>query len=250
MNHIAKLFTAALLVLNLSEAYADSGRITLSGGEAQIERDARILAINPNSEIRPGDTISTGQTGRVQWAMQDNSTFSTLGGTQFKIEEFSKFDRPRSIYSLLKGGFRTVTGLISKRADGIYKMNTPVATLGVRGTKYLGIFCKSSCDKYTKSLNGKVEDGLYVKVDEGIVIITNANGSIEVKAGEVGFVPADGSAPRLIASALVDAFLAAVELDFDLMLPGISRPDRQLEIESEIKISPRIQPTELPASPS
>ena len=40
------------------------------------------------------------------------------------------------VMSLVEGGFRTITGLIAKRNPPDYKVNTPVATIGVRGTDY------------------------------------------------------------------------------------------------------------------
>lgn len=256
MNPLARILSAALLALAMPVVHAedtDGDRVRV-GGEARLERGAQTLEIGPLTRFLPGDTVNTGDTGRVQWAMPDASRFNVLGGTRFKVEEFSKSDRPRAIYSLLKGGFRTLTGLISKRAGYVYKVNTPVATLGVRGTKYLAIFCKGTCDKYASAATGKIEDGLYAKVDEGTVIITNANGSIEIGAGAFGFVPADGSAPKLVGGARLAAFFAVVELDFDILLPGISVPPPPFELPDP-SLPPRIEPPdippfELPASPS
>jgi hypothetical protein len=42
--------------------------------------------------------------------------------------------------NLIEGGFRTITGLIAKQNPSDYQMNTPVATIGVRGTEYAVYF--------------------------------------------------------------------------------------------------------------
>jgi hypothetical protein len=42
----------------------------------------------------------------------------------------------KQITSLIEGGFRTITGLIAKREPNNYRVNTPTATIGVRGTDY------------------------------------------------------------------------------------------------------------------
>ena len=46
-----------------------------------------------------------------------------------------------AFFSLLKGGFRTVSGLIGKINHEDYSVATPVATIGIRGTDYLTVLC-------------------------------------------------------------------------------------------------------------
>jgi hypothetical protein len=41
--------------------------------------------------------------------------------------------------NLIEGGFRTITGAIAKQNPGDYQVNTPVATIGVRGTDYAAV---------------------------------------------------------------------------------------------------------------
>jgi hypothetical protein len=49
------------------------------------------------------------------------------------------------LLSLLKGGFRAVTGLIGKANHDDYSLATPIATIGIRGTDYLGVICDTVC---------------------------------------------------------------------------------------------------------
>ena len=50
-----------------------------------------------------------------------------------------------ALLSLVKGGLRAVTGAIAKREPESYKVKTPVATLGVRGTEYYLRICEQDC---------------------------------------------------------------------------------------------------------
>ncbi|HWU68056.1 MAG TPA: hypothetical protein VN046_04205 [Stenotrophobium sp.] len=50
-----------------------------------------------------------------------------------------------AFFRLLKGGFRAISGLVGhiNRAD--YRVSTPVATIGIRGTDYLAVVCDAIC---------------------------------------------------------------------------------------------------------
>lgn len=51
----------------------------------------------------------------------------------------------RAFFRLLKGGFRAVSGLIGKANPAEYRVSTPVATIGIRGTDYLVVICDAAC---------------------------------------------------------------------------------------------------------
>ena len=96
-------------------------------------------------------------------------------------------DTDRSFLRLVKGGFRTVTGVIGKDNRDAYRVSTPVATIGIRGTDYHTLFCQGDC------IN--VPDGLYTTTDDGETVLTNNQGSQGVAAGKSGYVPIDGGRP-------------------------------------------------------
>lgn len=249
MYPIARLLPAALFLLAAPFARADGGRVTGHTGDSFIERGSSVRGIDSSSIIYSGDTLRTNDNGRVQWTMMDDSSFAMLGDSKFKVDEFSTTGKAKAIFSLLKGGFRTITGLISKRAGDEYRVETPVATLGVRGTIYTAIFCKGGCDKYIADATerAKVQDGLYVKVEQGTVTIKNSKGSIEVHQGEVGFVPNDGSAP-VIADASAAAFMNSARFNAELPLPSITLSPPTFSVPDPT-ISIRVQPSDTPPAP-
>lgn len=51
----------------------------------------------------------------------------------------------RAFFRLLKGGFRAVSGVIGKTTRAEYRVNTPVATIGIRGTDYEVNLCDAAC---------------------------------------------------------------------------------------------------------
>lgn len=51
----------------------------------------------------------------------------------------------KSYFKLLRGGFRAVSGLIGKGNADQYRVRTPVATIGIRGTDYVLVLCDAAC---------------------------------------------------------------------------------------------------------
>jgi len=87
----------------------------------------------------------------------------------------------RAFFKLIKGGFRAVSGLIGKVEHNDYRVTTPVATIGIRGTDYLLILCDLACNSdpvLRDSLpeGGSAEGGLIVGVISGGVFVANEAG--------------------------------------------------------------------------
>src|SRR5690606_19192386 len=90
-----------------------------------------------------------------------------------------------ALFRLLKGGFRAVTGLIGKENRDNYRVRTPVATIGIRGTDFEARFCQGDCF----DIDPMPRDGLYTGVFQGRINLANGAGSVDRDAGQFGFVP-------------------------------------------------------------
>lgn len=125
-------------------------------------------SLQRRSPIYEHDTLMTDKAATGQIALTDSSVVSLREDSQFKIDEYSykKGGSPKDklVMSVIKGGLRTITGAISKENPDAYKMNTPVATIGVRGTQY-SVFMSPI-------------KGLLVKMDKGSIEVTNGAGKM------------------------------------------------------------------------
>ena len=222
-------FSAALVFAG--QAYA-AGTIVEVQGPATIERSGKRIPAVQGLDLQAGDVVSTGDHGRVQFHMQDDSLFAVVPSSSFRIEEFKLARRKNdgaaaAVYSLLRGGLRTITGLIGKARNDTYELRTAAATIGIRGTTYAAVDCKGNC--------GKHKDGVYVKAENGVVIVSNSAGKLELKAGQVAYIASEGSAPvRVRISPFDDPQFAAdfaIKVDFDFRV----EPPR---IEQEPPASP------------
>ncbi len=134
------------------------------------------------------DTLVSDNTGSGQIVFTDNSTLSISENTSMNISayQFSKENKGKNstVLDLAKGGFRTITGLVSKEDPTAYQVKTPVGTIGVRGTIY---------QVHTDAKKG------YFKVEFGSIVVGNTQGSKTLTPGVDSAVAVElGSAPVVI----------------------------------------------------
>lgn len=180
----------------------------VSGG-AYVERGAQKIPMRTDMLVQVGDTLVTEDDGRVQWRMADDSYFAIRPSSRFKIDEFNEpasSGGGKAFYSLLKGGYRCISGLIGKNNSADYRVISPVATMGIRGTDHTHIICQADC---AWAPGGAVKDGLYSRVDMGSSVLSNAQGTLDVKAGQYALT---ASPPALLTA--MPAVFANWAIDF------------------------------------
>jgi hypothetical protein len=171
----------------------------LSGPLAVRKADGSSKALAIGSKVDEGDTVVTQKRTYARLKFTDGSEITLKPDTQFKVE-VHQYDKANpqadaASYNLIKGGLRTITGQIGKRGDqDSYKMKTPTATIGIRGTIYDAQFCQGdSC--------GNLNPGLYLAVTDGSVVITNNEGvqtTVPVAAGQYVYVASPTAAPVVL----------------------------------------------------
>ncbi len=206
MNRFTRRLLAAGLAAAAGLAWAqapsapdgtpDAAQVLLSEGATMLVRGASYsMPVRADVPIRSGDRIRTGPDGRVQLRFTDGAMISIRPGSDFRVESYS-FDavRQRGFFELIQGSMRAVSGSIGKRDRDDWRLRTPTATIGIRGTAFTvgHAACAAACP-------AGVEPGLVVSVESGRVAVTNEAGSIEVPAGRTVRVPDARTAPALAA---------------------------------------------------
>lgn len=136
-----------LLTANFAQAAGVAGSVGYMSGTLVAQRaDGTIKVLAQKSEVLAGDTLVTAKDSYAQVQMNDGAQMTLRPHSNLKIEsyQFNK-EEPKSdnaVLRLLKGGFRTVTGLIGKRGDpDAYKLHAATATIGIRGTDFTSRLC-------------------------------------------------------------------------------------------------------------
>lgn len=181
-RHNFKLGPRGLAVLAIAAAFPLAGRAAPAarvdfaiGSPTAQSANGTVRPLAKGAEVGQGDTINTGE-GRVQLRFVDGAYVSLQPQSQFRIDEFrfngQQDGSERGFFSLLKGGLRTITGLVGRTNKNNYQVTTTVATIGIRGTEYT--------IQYGKSVSGSV--------GEGEIKVCNGGGCLNVQNGESYYV--------------------------------------------------------------
>lgn len=128
--------------------------------------------------------------------MEDGGFIAVRPDTRLKFDSFrftGQQDRNgQSFFSLFKGGFRAITGLIGKVNKENYRITTPSATLGIRGTDHeIVVVVPGSA----MALLAPV--GTYNKVNLGETTMTTGKGTIFILPNQMGYAGGADQMPQL-----------------------------------------------------
>jgi len=116
-----------------------AGIVRNSGGTAAIERGGELLTAAVGTRLNPGDTLVTGPDGSLGVIFRDNSTLSLGPGSRLVLQEFlfSPADGKIGLLArLTRGTMAYLSGLIAKLSPESARFETPVASIGIRGTRF------------------------------------------------------------------------------------------------------------------
>ena len=143
-----KILWSLVLLVVATSAYAEvSGKIGYMSGALVAQRpDGTVKVMAPKAEVLEGDLLVTAKDSYAQVVMNDGTKMTMRPNSNLKIETYKfKQNEPQAdaaVFRLLKGGFRTVTGLIGKRGNkDAYKLRAATATIGIRGTDFSSRLC-------------------------------------------------------------------------------------------------------------
>lgn len=199
----ARRFAISLIVLSFvllsfanSFAGMKAGTVThLSGSLFAKKADGKTWALSVQSIVEQGDILITQKKTYARIRFVDNASITLRPNSQMKISGFyfeqTEPQKDRAVFDLIRGGARSVVGLIGRRgSQNSYRLVTENATAGVRGTIYDCLVCKGDC--------GSVPDGTYYFVIEGTISVSNEGGTQEVSTGQYAYVQNAASKPVIL----------------------------------------------------
>src|SRR3989475_2319019 len=153
----------------------EAGRFLSVVGDVRVGREgAPQRAAQRAAEFYEGESIVTAVGALAQLRMTDGALMSVRGDTEIKLERFSyagEQDRNASfLMSVLKGGLRTITGVIGRQNRERYRITTATVTIGVRGTDF------ETAHAPPQAASREVPAGTYNPVYEGRTSIHNRAG--------------------------------------------------------------------------
>lgn len=128
----AGLMAAALVAAQAAEP---SGTVLAAVQMAEATGPGGKLVLKPETPIYAGDKIVTGPVGEAQIRFIDDTRLVVGPNSQLVIDSFvfSGTTARNVSINALRGAFRFISG---DSPSGAYKITTPTATIGVRGTEF------------------------------------------------------------------------------------------------------------------
>ncbi|MEQ8711340.1 MAG: FecR domain-containing protein [Rhodospirillales bacterium] len=126
----------------MNEQSAAIGTVEASEGSVWVIRsDGSRAELGNGDPVFQGDLIETAGDGAVGVSFTDGSAFSLGANGEMTIDEMiynPATQEGSSFFSVVQGAFSFVSGSIAKTTPDGMMVQTPVATIGVRGTKVVG----------------------------------------------------------------------------------------------------------------
>ena len=203
----------ALPALAVTPAAPVAASATAAGTATLVT--GHVSAATPEGEIRDivkGGPVYVGEVLNIEFS--DGGRVLLRPESRFQIERYQyaatntqaqaanqPVRQESAFFRLLKGGFRAVSGLIGHTRREDYAVQTPVATIGIRGTDYEVRLCQGDCT----DTNPTPKDGLYAGVQSGSIALSNQGGTTTPTAGQYvyiaganGITPPTGSRPQAL----------------------------------------------------
>jgi hypothetical protein len=171
-----------------SRVYAVSGEVYVSRGKNPAHR------VVTNEPISSDTLIQTGSDSTALLKFADGQVATMQSNSIFKLREFrydpKQVNNSSAVFSMFQGGMRFITGLIGKLNHQAFRLSTPNATIGIRGTDFMVAMAGNS---------------MYSQILKGKIAMTNAGGMKIVGSGQSVAVSSSRKLASLVAKSAIPA---------------------------------------------
>ena len=155
MKTIGRILTSFVLVTVLAgpvlaQVSDSSGMVVASRGEVIALSNGGSRELKQGDFIYVNDEIMTTNRSFVVLQFEDGAKVTVRPDSTLIIEQYlyNGDAGDEAELNLVSGGLRVITGAMAKNNPENYKVRTPVALMGVRGTEFSVILCgEGVCDE-------------------------------------------------------------------------------------------------------
>jgi len=137
------ILSAVLALISTAVGFADTdpvGIIKAVNKDAFIIRNGKTHPATPGMKVMKSDLIKTGAGSSVGVIFEDDTVLSMGPKSEFAIEEFTfrpVENKLSFVVRIIRGTLSFLSGQIAKLSPGSVRLETPSATIGMRGTHVL-----------------------------------------------------------------------------------------------------------------
>ena len=145
-NWIQAGLLAAVATVAAIPAFAeeDTALLVASRGEVYAENEADRRTLQQGDSVEEQERVITGEKSFAVLQFVDGAKVTVRPNSVLDIKEYryNGADENAATLSLVQGGLRIVTGAMTKTEPEAFKVETPVALMGVRGTEFSVVLCE------------------------------------------------------------------------------------------------------------
>ncbi|MCP4212526.1 MAG: FecR domain-containing protein [Halieaceae bacterium] len=137
---MALLLTVTLAPLQAVAAKTQTAKVVFLRGNvtATDATTATPRKLRRGSRVEVGETVNTAKKALAQLVFPDKSILLVRADSQVQIEAYrfkpKEAAKDKSVIRLLKGGMRSLSGVLGKRSAAKVRYRTRFSTIGIRGT--------------------------------------------------------------------------------------------------------------------
>jgi len=141
-------FGLGLLVVSGARAQT-AGEVEFSRGVGFAQTPGQTpRTLGKGLPLREGDRLTTSEGASAIIKMQDGTRMTVRPNSELVLSQYQFKENAQDngmLMQLVRGGFRAVTGLISKGSPNAARVQTNTATIGIRGTDFDARLCARDC---------------------------------------------------------------------------------------------------------
>lgn len=139
MGRMKHVIVAMGVVLLVSCLEGSVGKIVALKGNVEVLRNGAVTPGAVGTELEEKDRVNVKGDGKAQLLFNDETVVTIGKDSTFIVEGYRFGGADDTVdFSVPKGVFRTITGQIAKAAPEKFRLVSRTATIGVRGTHFLG----------------------------------------------------------------------------------------------------------------
>jgi hypothetical protein len=127
--------------------------------------------------LREGDRLTTSEGASAIIKLQDGTRMTVRPNSELVLQQYQfRENAPDNslLMQLVRGGFRAVTGVISKNAPNAARIQTSTATIGIRGTSFDARVCRGDCAPESAG----IQEAARPNAVQASAKVTNARGEV------------------------------------------------------------------------
>ncbi|HYF21101.1 MAG TPA: FecR domain-containing protein [Ramlibacter sp.] len=147
---IAPLVLGLLFALGMGAASAQViGEVEFSRGVGFAQTAGQSpRALGKGLPLQEGDRLTTSDGASAIIKLQDGTRMTVRPNSEIVVQQYQFKENAEDnsmLLQMVRGGFRAVTGLISKNSPNAARVQTNTATIGIRGTDFDARLCTRDC---------------------------------------------------------------------------------------------------------